>query len=79
MASNLELIETSRQALSEALDFIEAHLVTPSIVELRRGRRRTVRHGGGLLECAANLEVRGKRYAARRRNRGGADVSRRVL
>jgi hypothetical protein len=37
---------------------IEVHLVAPAIVELRRARRSVVRHGGGVFERAAVLEVR---------------------
>jgi hypothetical protein len=40
-----------------ALDFIEADLIAPTIVELRRARRRMVRHGRGLLERAAVFQI----------------------
>jgi hypothetical protein len=41
----------------DALDFIEADLIAPTIVELRRARRRMVRHGRGLLERAAVFQI----------------------
>jgi len=41
------------------LDFIEAHLVAPAIVELGRARRGVVRHRRGLFERAAVLQIGG--------------------
>jgi hypothetical protein len=41
----------------DALDLIEAELVAPAIVELRRARRGMVRHRCRLLEGAAILEI----------------------
>ena len=41
------------------LDFIEAHLIAPAIVELGRARRGVVRHRRGLFERAAVLEIDG--------------------
>src|ERR1700730_16416346 len=38
-------------------DLIEAQLVAPAIVELRRARRGVVRHRGGLLERPAVLQI----------------------
>src|SRR5271155_2560595 len=42
-----------------SLDLIEAHLVAPAIVELRRARRGMVPHRSGLPERAAILEIGG--------------------
>src|SRR5271169_2715288 len=39
------------------LDLIEAELVAPAIVELRRARRGVVRHRRGLFQRAAVLEI----------------------
>jgi len=39
------------------LDLIEAELVPPAIVELRRARRSMVRHRRGLFERAAVLKI----------------------
>jgi hypothetical protein len=41
------------------LDLIEADLIAPSIVELRRAHRGMVRHRGGFFQCAAILEIGG--------------------
>jgi hypothetical protein len=38
------------------LDLVEAHVIAPAIVELRRARRGLVRHRRGFLQCAAVLE-----------------------
>ena len=42
-----------------SLDLIEAELIAPAIVELRRARRGMVRHRRRLFECAAVLELGG--------------------
>jgi hypothetical protein len=41
----------------DPLDLIEAELVAPAIVELRRARRGVVRHRRGLFQRAAVLEI----------------------
>jgi hypothetical protein len=40
---------------NDPLDLIEANLIAPAIVELRRTRRGMVRHGGGFFQGAAFL------------------------
>src|SRR5260370_33450623 len=41
-----------------SLDLIEAELVAPAIVELRRARRSVVGHRRSFFQCAAVLEIR---------------------
>src|ERR1700737_757364 len=43
----------------DPLDLIEADLIAPAIVELRRARRGTVCHRGGLFQGAPVLQVGG--------------------
>src|SRR5271167_3872104 len=48
------------------LHLVEAHLVAPAIVELRRARRGVVRHRRSVFQRAAVLEVRGDAGRAER-------------
>ena len=41
----------------DPLDLIEADLIAPTVVELRRARRGVVRHRRGLFQRSAILEV----------------------
>jgi hypothetical protein len=62
----------------DSLDLIEADLVAPAVIELRRARTGVVGHGCCVFECAAILQVGGdaggaegvvanlRRYAGRR-------------
>jgi len=55
-----------RDSNQHPLHLVEAHLVVPAIVELRRACRGVVGHGGGLFERAAVLEVGGDPGRAKR-------------
>src|SRR5258708_37046564 len=52
-------VSHDRWSNHDPLDLIEAELVAPAIVELRRARRGVVRHRRGLLKRAAVLEIVG--------------------
>jgi hypothetical protein len=53
LASNL-----SNALNRNSLDLIEANLIAPAIIGLRRARQGVARHRCGLLDSAAGLEVR---------------------
>src|ERR1700724_1437908 len=51
--------KSSSRSNEYPLHLVEAHLVAPAIVKLRRARRGVVRHGSGLFERPAVLQIGG--------------------
>lgn len=54
-----QAVKSSSRSNEYPLHLVEAHLVAAAVVKLRRARRGMVRHGSGLFERPAVLQIGG--------------------